>query len=120
MAVKFIGDSYDFPCANQVENYGGDMNVYVVWDHHLIYCAPNTYRLPPDMKFRDFLEQVFAPDYPQHPDTGKVDWDQGVWQLENEPWQPDLDKSFRENGVAHNSFIRVTTPGLEGMHGVGN
>ena len=67
MPVKFIGDSYDFPCANQVENYGGDINVYVVWDHHLIYCAPNAYRLPPDMKLRDFLEQVFAPDYPQHP-----------------------------------------------------
>lgn len=120
MPVKFIGDAYDFPCANQVENYGGDINIYVVWDHHLIYCAPNTYRLPPDMKFRDFLEQVFAPDYPQHPDTAQVDWDQGVWQLENQPWQPDLDKSFVENGVAHNSFIRVTTPGLEGLHGVGN
>ena len=120
MPVKFVGDSYDFPCANRVENYGGDINVYVVWDHHLIYCSPNTYRLPPDMKFRDFLEQVFAPDYPQHPDTEKVDWDQGVWQLENEPWQPDLDKSFADNGVAHHSFIRVTTPGLEGMHGVGN
>ena len=120
MPVKFIGAAYDFPCANQVENYGGDINVYVVWDHHLMYCAPHTYRLPPDMIFRDFLEQVFAPDYAQHPDTGKVDWDQGVWQLENEPWQPDLDKSFTGNGVAHNSFIRVTTPGLEGMHGVGN
>lgn len=120
MPVKFIGAAYDFPCANQVENYGGDINVYVVWDHHLMYCAPHTYRLSPDMVFRDFLEQVFAPDYQQHPDTGKVDWDQGVWQLENEPWQPDLDKSFAGNGIAHNSFIRVTTPGLEGLHGVGN
>ena len=120
MPVKFVGDSYEFPCANRVENYGGDINIYVVWDHHLIYCAPNTYRLPPDMKFRDFLEQVFAPDYSQHPDTEKVDWDDGVWQLENEPWEPDLDKSFSENGITHNSFIRVTTPGLEGMHGVGN
>ena len=120
MAVKFIGDSYDFPCANRRENYGGDINIYVVWDHHLIYCAPNTYRLPPDMKFRDFLEQVFAPDYFQHPDVDKVNWDEGVWQLENQPWQPDLDKSFTGNGIAHNSFIRVTTPGLEGLHGVGN
>ena len=120
MAVKFIGDSYDFPCANRRENYGSDINVYVVWDHHLIYCAPNAYRLPPDMKFRDFLEQVFTPDYSQHPDFGKADWEEGVWQLENQPWQPDFDKSFTENGITHHSFIRVTTPGLEGLHGVGN
>ena len=63
MAVKFIGESYDFPCANRVENYGGDMNIYVVWDHHLMYCAPNAYRIPVNIIFRDFLEQVFAPDY---------------------------------------------------------
>ncbi len=120
MAVKFIGAAYDFPCANRQENYGGDMSLYMVWDRHLIYCAPNAYRVPPAMKFRDFLEQVFAPDYAQHPDVKKVDWEQGVWQLENAPWQPDLDKSLEENGIAHNSFIRVVTPGLEGMHGVGN
>lgn len=120
MAVKFIGAAYDFPCANRQENYGGDMSLYMVWDRHLIYCAPNAYRVPPAMKFRDFLEQVFAPDYAQHPDVNKVDWEQGVWQLENAPWQPDLDKSLEENGIAHNSFIRVVTPGLEGMHGVGN
>lgn len=120
MAVKFIGAVYDFPCANRQENYGGDMSLYMVWDRHLIYCAPNAYRVPPAMKFRDFLEQVFAPDYAQHPDVKKVDWEQGIWQLENAPWQPDLDKSLEENGIAHNSFIRVLTPGLEGMHGVGN
>lgn len=120
MAVKFIGAAYDFPCANRQENYGGDMSLYMVWDRHLIYCAPNAYRVPPAMKFRDFLEQVFAPDYAQHPDVKKVDWEQGIWQLENAPWQPDLDKSLEENGIAHNSFIRVLTPGLEGMHGVGN
>ena len=120
MAVKFLGESYDFPCANRVENYGGDMNIYVIWDHHLIYCSPNAYRVPVNMKFRDFLEQVFAPDYRQHPDVEKVNWDEGVWQMENEAWAPDFELTLEENNIAHNSFIRVTTPGLEGMHGVGN
>ncbi|NCF17998.1 MAG: phenol hydroxylase [Haliea sp.] len=120
MTVKFIGDSYDFPCSNRVENYGGDMNLYMVWDHHLIYCAPNAYRVSGDMNFRDFLEQVFQPDYAQHPDVDKVDWEKGVWQLENQGWTPDFSKSLKENNIAHNSFIRVSTPGLEGMHGVGN
>jgi phenol hydroxylase P4 protein len=86
----------------------------------LIYCAPNAYRVPVNIKFRDFLEQVFAPDYKQHPDAEKVKWDEGVWQMENEAWTPDFDKTLEENNIAHNSFIRVNTPGLEGMHGVGN
>ena len=74
MAVKFIGDSYDFPCANQVENYNGIMNIYAVWDHHLIYCAPNAYPTPANVTFRDFVEQMLAPDYKQHPDVKTVNW----------------------------------------------
>lgn len=120
MPVKFIGESYDFPPANQMENYGGIMNVYVVWDHHLIYCAPNAYPMPPNVVFRDFVEQMLVPDYKQHPDVEKVNFEEGEWQLENEPWTPDFDKTMEENNIAHNSFIRVKTAGLEGMHGVGN
>ena len=40
--------------------------------------------------------------------------------MENEAWTPDFELTLEENNIAHNSFIRVTTPGLEGMHGVGN
>ena len=120
MAVKFVGESYDFPPANMVENYNGIMNVYVVWDHHLMYCAPNAYPTPANITFRDFVEQMLRPDYRHHPDAEKADFESAEWQMENEPWTPDFDKTLEENGIAHCSFIRVKTPGLEGMHGVGN
>jgi phenol hydroxylase P4 protein len=120
MAVKFIGESYDFPCANREENYGGDMNIYVLWDEHLMYLCAGTYRVPKDMKMRDFLEQVFTPERSQHPDMAKVDWDDAVWEFYDQPWTPELDKSFEENSVGHQSFLRFKTPGLAGLHGVCN
>ncbi|HEB27337.1 MAG TPA: phenol hydroxylase [Porticoccus sp.] len=120
MSVKFIGDSYEFECRNREENYGGDINIYVVWDQHLMYATPATYRIPKDMVLRDFLEQVFMPDNAQHPDTEKVNWDNAVWEFYDQPWTPDLDKSFENNSVGHQSFLRFKTPGLEGLHGVGN
>jgi phenol hydroxylase P4 protein len=120
MSVKFIGEAYDFECANREENYGGDINIYVVWDQHLMYACPSTYRVPRDMKFREFLEEVFTPDYAQHPDLAKVDWDDTVWEFYDQPWTPELDKSFEDNSVGHQSLLRFKTPGLEGLHGVGN
>ncbi len=120
MVVKFIGDNYDFPCANREENYGGDMNIYVLWDSHLMYQCPGSFRVPKNMKMRDFFEQIFSPDHVQHPDIEKVDWDNIVWQLSEQPWTPNIEKSFSENDVGHQSFIRFETLGLDGLHGVGN
>ena len=119
MPVKAIGD-YNFPAANRVENYGGDINIYIGWDQHLMFPCPSAYRLPPSIKMRDFLEQMFRPDYVQHPDTQKLDFDKVEWIYEQKPWQPDLDKSMADNGVTHMSYIRFKAPGLAGLHGVGN
>ena len=120
MSVKFIGDTYDYESANREENYGGDINIYVVWDQHLMYACPSTYRVPKAIKLREFLEDVLKPDYAQHPDMDKVDWDNTVWEFYDQPWTPDMDKSLEDNKVGHQSFLRFKTPGLEGLHGVGN
>lgn len=120
MSVNFIGDSYEFDSANREENYGGDINLYIVWDQHLMYACPSAYRVPKAMKMRDFLEQMFKADYSQHPDIDKVDWNNAVWEFYDQPWKPDMEKSFAENNVGHQSFLRFKTPGLEGLHGVGN
>ncbi len=120
MAVKFIGESYDFPCANREANYGGAINIYILWDDHLMYNCASTFPVPRDMKMRDFLENAYKPTVRQHPDTEKLDWNNTVWEFYDQPWTPDLDKSFAENGVGHQSFLRFKTPGLDGLHGVGN
>ena len=120
MAIPHLGKSYDFPSANREECYGGDINFYIQWQRHLLYACPSAYRAPVDMNLRDFLEGLFRPDYSAHPDTAKLVFDSCEWQLDQQPWQPDFDKSLQENGIGHMSYVQFLSPGLEGMHGVGN
>ncbi len=120
MPVKFIGDSYDFPAANRQENYGDDWNIYIGWAQHLSYPCPSAYRVPPDTVLREFMETMFKPDYAQHPDTARLDVDALEWTYEGRPWQPDPDKSLRENGLEHMAYVSFRSPGLAGLHGVGN
>ena len=120
MAIPHLGDSYDFPSANREERYGGDINFYIQWQRHLLFACPSAYRAPVDMNFREFLENLFRPDYAVHPDTAKLDFDQCVWLHDQKPWQPDFNLSLKDNGIGHMSFVQFSSPGLEGMHGVGN
>lgn len=120
MTVKHLGASYDFPSANRAENYGGDWNIYIYWYDHQIYACPAAYRLPPSMPFRKFLDEMFKADYARHPETSKIEWDKAEWEYEGKPWKPKLDGSLADNGLEHMSYLKFRTPGLKGMHGVGN
>jgi len=120
MTVKHRGDSYDFKSENREDRYGGDFNFYIQWHKHLMFACPSAYRAPSAMILRDFMEQMFIPDYAQHPDTAQLDIEALDWRLDQKPWQPDLDKSFADNGIGHMSYVQIRFLGLEGMHGVGN
>ena len=120
MTVTNLGESYDFPSANREERYGGDINFYIQWEQHLLYACPSAYRAPVDMVLRDFLENMLRPDYAAHPDTAKVDFEKCEWKFDQKPWQPDLDKTLQENGIGHMDYLQFRSPGLAGMHGVGN
>jgi len=120
MAVKHLGERYEFLSENRAERYGGDINFYIRWQRHLLYACPSAYRCPPDMKLRDFLEQMYRPDHGAHPDTAKLDFAACEWWHDQQPWHPDLEQSLAANGVAHMSYIEFRSPGLDGMHGMGN
>ena len=118
MGMVTIG-AYDFPCADRVENYGGDINIYCCWEHHLLVPCPAAYRLPPDLTLRDFIEQMFKPDHCHHPEMVALDLTKLRWTLDSQPWQPQLDKSLRDNGVTHMSYLSFYQPGLDGLNGNG-
>ncbi len=118
MPVVSIGP-YDFPAADRPENYGGDINVYCCWEHHLLIPCPAAYRLPPSLTLREFLEQMFAPDHAHHPEWAKVDYASLIWTLDGRPWQPMLERSLRDNGVTHMSYLSFRAPGLDGFCGNG-
>ena len=118
MGMVTIGD-YDFPCADRVENYGGDINIYCCWEHHLLVPAPAAYRLSPEMTLRLFIEQMFIPDHNHHPDMSHLDLGRLRWTHDSQPWDPDLEKTLTENGVTHMSYLSFYQPGLDGVKGSG-
>ena len=54
-----------------------------------------------------------------HPDTAKLDIETLEWELDQKPWQPDLDKSLKDNGIGHMTYLQIRSPGLDGMFGSG-
>lgn len=118
MGMITIGD-YDFPAADRVENYGGDINLYCCWEHHLLVPCPAAYRVAPDITLRAFLEEMFKPDHDHHPEIGQLDLAKLRWTMDSKPWQPDLDKSLRDNGVTHMTYLSFYQPGLDGVGGSG-
>lgn len=119
MTVRHLGDAYEFPSANAAEHYGGDINLYIQWERHLLFACPLAYRVPPGMRFIDFLEQMLLPDYAAHPDTAALDFSRCTWQRDQQPWQPELAKSLADNGVGHMDFLQFRAPGLDGIGGTG-
>jgi len=108
MAVKHLG-AYEFEAANRVENYGGVINLYVLWEGHLFFVCPLALPVDPGMPMRAFLSEVLAPCYQAHPDAADLDWERVDWTYEGEAWKPDLDRSLAENGLRHMSFLRFRT-----------
>ena len=119
MTVQHLGESYEFLSENREDRYGGDFNFYIQWEKHLLYACPSAYRVPVDMILRDFMEQMFKPDYAAHPDTAKLDIDTLEWERDKKPWQPALDKSFQDNRIGHMTYLQIRSPGLNGMFGTG-
>ena len=119
MATAAIG-KYEFESKNDEKHYGGDFQFYIKWDDHLLHACPSAYRAPWAMTLRDFMEQMYKPDHMAHPDTAQLDIDKIQWRRDQQPWSPDLDKSFKDNGMEHMDFLEFSAPGLVGMHGAGN
>ncbi|MGB0713663.1 MAG: phenol hydroxylase subunit P4 [Gammaproteobacteria bacterium] len=119
MPVKALRDDYKFPAADAVENFHGNQLVYLGWDHHLLFCAPVAFPLPPEMPFGAFLEQIVPMAYSAHPDFEKIDWAAVTWKLNGEDFTPDPAASLKDNGIGHKAALRLRTPGLDGLSGSG-
>nr|WP_314577937.1 phenol hydroxylase subunit P4 [uncultured Pseudomonas sp.] len=119
MSVTAIGDYSAEPLDLQ-RNFHGAQLVYVCWEHHLLFCAPFTFPVPPEMAFDDFLLQVLTPAISVHPDAPSVDFSRARWRLNDTPFFPDNKISLSANGIAHKSLLHLLTPGLDGLSGSGS
>ena len=115
MSVNAIVDDYKFEAADLEKNFHGNRLVYVGWDHHLFFCAPICFPLPPDMPFGALVQEVIPSVFGVHPDFDKIDWDKVEWQLDGEAFSPQMDASLDSQGIGHKSVLRMETPGLHGL-----
>lgn len=119
MPVTAIG-AYSAQPLDSQQHFNGAQLVYLGWDRHLMFCAPFTFPLPPDMAFADFLEQVVKPAIAAHPDARQVNFSEARWRLDGQPFTPELQLSLIANGIGHKSLLNLVTPGLNGLAGSGN
>lgn len=117
MSVAAVKEYIGVP-RDVVGNYHGNLLVYVTWDQHLLFAAPVIFPLAPDMKFGE-VPKILAGIYAPHPDAAQIDWNRVEWFKSQQPWHPDYDKTVAENGIGHKEFIRLRTPGLTGIRGLG-
>lgn len=120
MAVAAIIPDYTGERRDRVENFHGNQVVYVGWDHHLMFCSPVAFAVPPETPFGKLQDEIIPGAFSLHPDFGEIDWDSVEWHLNGEPFTPDREKSLAEQGVDHKSIIRMATPGLNGINGSGS
>ena len=114
MPVKAISD-YQFEAKDLEQNFHGNRVVYVGWDHHLFFCAPIAFPLPPDMPFAALIGDVLPGVFGAHPQYAAIDWDRVEWKLDGGDFQPDMQASLDANGVGHKSVLRMRTPDQPGL-----
>ena len=120
MPVNAIRGDYRFPAKDVEANFHGNRLVYVGWDHHMMFCAPVAFPLPPDMPFKALIADVLPGAFGMHPEFGEIDWSAVQWHVNGEAFTPDVDASLADQGIGHKSIVRFATPGLNGIKGSGS
>ena len=117
MAVRAITENYIGERMDRVENFHGNQVLYVGWDHHLMFCAPVAFPVPPEMPFGKVVEELIPGAFSLHPEFDQVDWENVQWHLNGESFTPDPAATLAEQGIDHKSVLRFATPGLNGIKG---
>lgn len=119
MAVKAAYEGYAGPISDAVENFHGNQLVYVGWDNHMMFPFAAAFPLPPQMPFGALVKDLLPSVYGVHPDFEKIQWVDTQWSVDGKSFTPVMEKSLADNGVSHKSLLRMATPGLNGIGGIG-
>jgi phenol hydroxylase P4 protein len=111
---------YKFEPRDAQSRFGDKQLLYVFWEKHLIFSRPMTLLLKADTLFSEVIEKHVTQAYSFHPDFAKIDWSRIHWIKSGKPFYPDVSKSLEENGLRHKDLIRMVTPDLDGLNGLGS
>lgn len=116
MPVKSVVPNYVGEVKDAADKFHGNIVVYFNWVDHLMFCAPVAFPLPQDMALGAAVSDLLPNIYGKHPDWQNIDWSKVRWELDRQPFTPDMRKSLKDNGVGHKSVLRFVTPGLTGIN----
>lgn len=116
MTTVAITPDYMGEMKDTMDKFHGNQIVYFGWDHHLKFCAPLAFPLPPDMPFAAVLSDVLPGGFGLHPEFMAIDWSQVQWLKNGQPWTPDPARSLIDNGIDHKTSLRFATPALTGLN----
>jgi phenol/toluene 2-monooxygenase (NADH) P4/A4 len=100
---------------NAVHRFSAPL-LHLIWDDHLMFCAPACLPVASYLAFGDFLKILIPSVFGEHPDFSRIDWSRAQWSKNDEFWMPRSELSLRDNGVRHNDVVRLKTPGLTGLN----
>jgi len=117
MPVKSIAEHYTGDARDRLENFHGNQLVYVGWDKHLMFAAPFTFLVSPELTFGEFFNNVVAPAFDLHPKWRDVNISAIQWLLNGSAFEPILDASLHSLSIDHKSLLRMNTPSVPGYKG---
>lgn len=105
---------------DRLENFHGNQLLYILWERHLTICAPIALTLPACTTWGEFRNTVLPGTvFHQHPDWRQIDWGSVQWVTDGNTLQPQDAQTLAELGLEHKSLLRMRTPELAGIGGVG-
>lgn len=108
------------PPRDRQQNFHGNQLLYILWERHLTICAPIALALPPDTSFDRLVREVLPGTvFSQHPDWAQIDWSTAHWSARGEPVRAAPGATLASLGLGHKTLLRLRTPGLDGIGGVG-
>ncbi|PXW92298.1 phenol 2-monooxygenase P4 subunit [Sphaerotilus hippei] len=117
MSTRALRPGYHGDLKDSVDKFHGQQLINIAWDRHLMYATPLCIPVPPGMPFGALVEQVLPGLFGQHPDFARIDWSGVQWLRSDEPFEPRPELSLVDNGLDHKAFLRLRTPGLDGLAG---
>ena len=95
---------YNFPSRDRIEEYGDDQIVNVFWEDNIFVATPGCFRVPRNMPWNVFQQNVFLPWAAMDPDfdAAKV----SDWRSDDAPIQPKDEDTFETLGVPHKGLLK--------------
>lgn len=119
MTVNALYPDYVGQVRDVESNFHGNRVLYVSWLRHLMFTNPYAFLVQPDMPFGQFVSEALAPAFGSHPDWEKISWPEVVWYRGEQPVAIDFSATLRQLGLNHKTALQFSTPGLDGLRGLG-